>query len=104
MLLSMDEADQSHCVVQYIRVDGVPLSTVRVRQVLVWILKLSVSDHPRSQQDEVPFTGWNVGGLSRRYNLIYLVGLFDFNPLGTNTIRLLRANVIVLALSMSMRV
>jgi hypothetical protein len=43
VLLSMDEADQSHWVVQYILVDGVPFSTVRVRQVRVWILKLFVS-------------------------------------------------------------
>jgi hypothetical protein len=39
----MEEADQSHWVVQYILVAGAPSTTARVRQVRVWILKLNIS-------------------------------------------------------------
>lgn len=50
VLFSMDEADQSHWVVQYIRVDGVPSATVRVRHVRVWILKLPYKPETRSSR------------------------------------------------------
>jgi hypothetical protein len=47
----------------------------------------------------IPFARWDIGSLGGRYNLVHLAGLFHFYSFGSDTIRLLGSNIVILALS-----